>query len=164
MTKLQELVNDFLNQKSIAIVGVSDRRDTGCNTAYERFHDAGYTIYSVNPRINEFKGKPCYPDLKSIPEKPDAVFILAKPEVTDKITDECIELGIDYLWMHCMMGVKPGAAESMTSVSQGAVVKARENGIRVIPGSCPNQFLNVDFAHKMMKGLWGLLGYNKIRP
>jgi hypothetical protein len=33
MTTLGELVQDFLAQKAIAIVGVSDQRDTGCNMA-----------------------------------------------------------------------------------------------------------------------------------
>ena len=162
MVDIEVLVDNFLTQKSIAVVGVSDRRDTGCNTAYERFQEAGYTVFGVNPRISEYGGATCYPDLKSIPEKPDAVFILAKPEVTDLITDECIELGIEHLWMHCMMGIKPGAAASSTSVSQDAVAKAREHGIHVIPGSCPNQHLNADFPHRIMRGIFGLFGFNKL--
>ena len=162
MAEIDSLVQDFLAQKSIAVVGVSDRRDTGCNTAYERFKDAGYMVTSVNPRISEYDDSPCYPDLTSIPEKPDAVFILTNPEVTDEIVDECVELGVEHVWMHCMMGIKPGLASSMTSVSPEAVAKCREHGIHVIPGSCPNQFLNADFPHKMMKGLWGMLGFNKV--
>ncbi len=162
MANLDSLVQDFLAQESIAVVGVSDRRDTGCNAAYERFKEAGYAVVPVNPRISEYNGEPCYPDLKSIPEVPEAVFILARPEVAEGIVDECIDLGVEHVWMHCMMGTKPGLASSMTSVSQDAVAKCRQHGIHVIPGSCPNQFLNPDFGHKMMKGLWGMLGFNKI--
>jgi predicted CoA-binding protein len=162
MAELNKIVQDFLAQKTIAVVGVSDRRETGCNAAYERFVDAGYTVFPVNPRISEFNGAMVYPDLKSLPQKPDGVFILANPHVTDKIVNECIEIGVGHVWMHCMMGTKPGLAASMTSVSQDAVAKCREHGIQVIPGSCPNQFLNPDLAHKMMKGLWGMLGFNKI--
>jgi predicted CoA-binding protein len=162
MANLKSLVKDFLSQQRIAIVGVSDQRDTGCNMAYERFRDAGYEVLPVNPRIAEYEGAKCYPDLTSIPENPDAVFILANPRVTDQIVGECVELGIKYVWMHCMMGTKPGLAESMTSVSQTAVEKCRENEIQVIPGSCPNQFLNPDFGHLMMKGLWGVLGFMRV--
>lgn len=162
MTELKALVTDFLSKNRIAIVGVSDQRETGCNMAYERFRDAGYEAFPVNPRIAEYDGAKCYPDLRSIPAKPDAVFILANPRVTDQIVDECVDLGIGNIWMHCMMGTKPGLAESMTSVSQAAVEKCRENGIQVIPGSCPNQFLNPDFGHRMMRGLWGLLGFMKV--
>ncbi|MGD8403214.1 MAG: CoA-binding protein [Anaerolineales bacterium] len=162
MAKLDNMVQDFLAQKKIAVVGVSDKRETGSNMAYTKFKDNGYQVYAVNPRLNEFQGSPCYPNLKSIPETPDAVFILANPNVTDQIVQECVDLGVKHVWMHCMMGTKPGLAQSMTSVSQEAVQMCRENGIQIIPGSCPNQFLDPDFAHKMMRGMWGLFGFNKI--
>jgi predicted CoA-binding protein len=125
------------------VVGVSDRRDTGCNAAYKRFKDGGYQVYAINPRIGQFQGDPCYPDLKSLPEKPDAVFILSKRTVTDQIVQECVDLGVKHVWMHCMMGTKPGAGASMTSVSPEAVQMCREHGITVIPGTCPNQFLRL---------------------
>lgn len=159
MAKLDSMVRDFLAQEKIAVVGVSDKRETGCNMAYAKFKDNGYQVYAINPRIETFNGAPCYPDLKSVPEKVDAVFILANPKVTDLIVDQCVELGIKHVWMHCMMGTKPGLAASMTSVSQAAVEKARQNGIAVIPGSCPNQFLKPDFGHAMMRGMWRLFGF-----
>ncbi len=158
MSKIDNMVRDFLAQKTIAVVGVSDKRDSGCNANYRRFKDAGYRVYPINPHIQSFDGDKCYPDLKSVPEKLDAVFILANPRVTDMIVQECVELGVKHVWMHCMMGVKPGLAASMSSVSEAAVAKCRDNGIAVIPGSCPNQFLNADFGHAMMRGLWRLVG------
>ncbi|MGD8812883.1 MAG: CoA-binding protein [Anaerolineales bacterium] len=164
MVKIDDLVADFLSQQSIAVVGVSDRRETGCNMAYKRFKDAGYTVWPVNPRLSEFDGVPCYADLRSIPEKPDAVFILTNPEITDQLVEQCIELGIKHVWMHCMMGTKPGLVTGMTSVSQDAVDRCREQGIQVIPGSCPNQFLNPDFGHSMMRVLWRALGFMKNIP
>lgn len=61
-----------------------------------------------------------------------------------------------------LMGTKPGLASSMTSVSLDAVRMCLENGITVIPGSCPNQFLNPDFGHAMMRVLFRALGFHKI--
>lgn len=159
MSKLDSLIKDFLAQKKIAVVGVSDKRETGCNASYKRFKDAGYKVYAVNPHITTFDGAPCYPDLKSIPDKPDAVFILASPKVTDQIVQQCVNLGVKHVWMHCMMGTKPGLGAGMSSVSPEAVKMCRDNGISIIPGTCPNQFLNPDFGHGMMRGLWGLLGF-----
>ena len=159
MAKIDTMVQDFLSQKKIAVVGVSDKRETGCNLNYKKFKDNGYQVFAVNPRIAAFEGDACYPDLKSIPEKVDAVFILASPKVTEQIVDQCVELGVKHVWMHCMMGTKPGLAASMTSVSQAAVEKAQANGITVIPGSCPNQFLQPDFGHAMMRGMWKLFGF-----
>src|SRR5512136_191123 len=117
MSKIDTLVQDFLAQKKIAVVGVSDKRETGCNLAYRKFRAAGYTVSAVNPHLTTFEGDPCYPDLKSIPEKPDAVFILTNPKIAEQVVQQCVELGVGHVWMHCMMGTKPGSAASMTSVS-----------------------------------------------
>ena len=162
MQKLDNLVQDFLTQKKIAIVGVSDKRDTGCNLAYKKFRENGYHVYAVNPRISTYEGQTCYADLKSIPEKVDAVFVLASPKVTEQVVQQCADLGIKHVWMHCMMGTKPGLAAGMTSVSQSAVDMCRANGIAVIPGACPNQFLKPDFGHALMRGLWRFIGFMNV--
>jgi uncharacterized protein len=162
MTNLKTLINDFLAVKKIAVVGVSDKRETGCNLGYRKFKQAGYTVSAVNPRIDSFDGDPCYPDLMSIPEKPEAVFILASPRVTDEIVRQCVNLGVKQVWMHCLMGTRPGLASGMTSVSQEAVQMCHENGITVIPGACPNQFLKPDFGHAMMRVLFGAMGFHKL--
>jgi predicted CoA-binding protein len=159
MAKIDDLVEEFLALKRIAVVGVSDKRETGCNLNYQKFKSSGYKVFAVNPRLETFDGDACYPDLRSLPEKPDGVFILASPKVTDQIVQECVDLGVRHVWMHCMMGTKPGLAGSMTSVSQEAVAMCRANGIAVIPGSCPNQFLKPDAGHGMMRKLWRFLGF-----
>lgn len=162
MAKIDTLVQDFLSQKRIAVVGVSDKRETGCNLAYRKFKEAGYSVSAVNPRISIFEGDPCYPDLRSIPEKPEAVFILTNPRVTEQIVQQCVDLGIRHVWMHCLMGTKPGLAANMTSVSQEAVRMCRENGIEVIPGSCPNQYLKPDFGHSLMRMIFRTLGFHSL--
>jgi len=163
MAKIDNMVEEFLAQKKVAVVGVSDKRDTGCNLNYRKFKDTGYQVYPVNPRLSEFEGDPCYPDLKSIPERPDAVFILASPKVTDQIVQQCVDLGIKHVWMHCMMGTRPGLVQGMTSVSQAAVDTCKANGIAVIPGACPNQFLKPDFGHAMMRVMWRTFGFMSVQ-
>ena len=159
MARIDNLVQDFLTQKKIAIIGVSDKRETGCNEAYKRFKQTGYQVYAVNPRISTYDGQVCYPDLKSIPEKVDAVFVLTSPKVTEQVVQQCVDLGIKHVWMHCMMGTKPGLQAGASSVSASAVEMCKANGIAVIPGACPNQFLKPDFGHKMMRGMWGMFGF-----
>jgi len=159
MSKIELLVQDFLAQKVIAVVGVSNKRETGANRNFKTFKRYGYRVYAVNPRISSFNGAACYPDLKSIPEKPDAVFILTSPRVTEQVVQQCVDLQIKHVWMHCLMGTKPGLSAGTTSVSQAAVELCRVNGIAVIPGSCPAQFLEADFGHALMRRLWGMFGY-----
>lgn len=141
------------------MVGVSDKRDTGCNLAYKKFKENGYQVFAVNPHLTIYNGEACYSDLKSIPEKPDAVFILTSPKVTEQIVQQCVDLGIKHIWMHCIMGTKPGLAAGMTSVSPSAVQMCKTNGIAVIPGSCPNQFLKSDLGHGLMRVMWRAFGF-----
>lgn len=162
MEKIDLLVQEFFAQKKIAVVGVSDSRETGCNLAYRKFKEAGYLVSAVNPRLERFEGDPCYPDLKSIPDHPEAVFILTNPRITEQIVQQCVDLGIKHVWMHCLMGTKPGLAAGMTSVSQEAVRKCRENGIMVIPGACPNQFMKPDFGHAVMRVMFRSLGFHRV--
>ena len=159
MAKIEELVQTFLAQRSIAVIGVSDKRETGCNLNYKNFKENGYRVYAVNPHISSYEGERCYPDLNSLPGKPDAVFIMTNPRVTEQVVQQCVDLGIKHVWMHCLMGTKPGLYESKTSVSQPAVEMCRANGIAVIPGTCPKQFLKPDFIHGMMRRLWKTVGY-----
>jgi uncharacterized protein len=160
--KLDPLVKDFLAQRRIAVVGVSEKRETGCNLAYRKFKAAGYIVSAVNPHLQTFEGDPCYPDLMSIPEKPEAVFILTNPKITEGIVQQCVDLGVKHVWMHCLMGTKPGLAGGMTSVSPEAVRLCREHGIAVIPGACPNQFLKPDFGHSMMRVMFRTLGFHSV--
>jgi uncharacterized protein len=159
MAKIDDLVQDFLSQKVIAVVGVSNQRETGANRNYKTFKQHGYRVYAVNPRITTFEGVPCYPNLKSIPEKPDAVFMLTSPKITEQVVQQCVDLGVKRIWMHCLMGTKPGFSASSTSVSATAVETCREHGIAVIPGTCPAQFLSADFSHGLMRRLWSMFGY-----
>ncbi len=162
MAKLDTLVKDFLAQKSIAVVGVSDKRETGCNAAYRRFKAAGYTVSAVNPRLASFDGDPCYPDLYSMPNKPGAVFILANPKVSEQIVSQCIDIGVKHVWMHCLLGTKPGLGAGSSSVSPEAVRRCQEHGIAVIPGACPNQFLKPDFGHAMMRVIFSTVGFHNV--
>ena len=162
MSRIDNLVQNFLAQKKIAVVGVSDKRETGCNEAYKRFQANGYQVYAVNPRMTTFEGTQCYPDLKSIPEKPDAVFLLTSPKVTEQVVQQCVELGIQHVWMHCLMGTKAGLGAGATSVSQSAVEMCKANGIAVIPGSCPNQFLKPDFGHSLMRVMFRTIGFHTV--
>ena len=90
------------------------------------------------------------------------MFILTNPNVSEAVVQQCVDLGIERVWMHCLMGTKPRLAASMTSVSPEAVRLCRENGIQVIPGSCPNQFLKPDFGHRLMRGMFGTIGFLRV--
>ncbi len=144
----------FLAQKRVAVVGVSRSDGTGSGI-YKRMKERGYEVFAINPNATEIKGEPCYPNLKAVPGSVDAVMIATRPEITEQVVAECVELGIPHVWMHynALFG------ENLSSVSETAVAMCRENGINVIPGGCPLMFgQTADFGHKCMRWVLGVTG------
>jgi predicted CoA-binding protein len=150
VTTINQAAADFLDNKRIAVTGVSRKpKGNGSNTVYQRMRSRGYDVFAVNPNADEVEGDICYHDLKSIPEGVDAVVIGTPPEHADATMVECAELGINHVWMH--RGPGPG------SVSPSAATYGREHGINVIDGGCPLMFdPTADFAHKCMKAVFTL--------
>ena len=151
---LQEKVNDFLAQKRIAVAGISRKKGPAVgNLIYQRFRDKNYQVYPINPNADKIDGEQCYPNLKSLPEKVDGVFIATKPSATEEIVRECAEIGIKRVWIHRSIG--------QGSFSQKAVDICHQNGITVIGGACPMMYLQpVDFPHKCMR--WVLNIFNRL--
>ncbi len=153
MSKIDQLAEEFLSQKNIAVAGVSRKGNATGNIIYKRFKETGYNVYPVNPNTDSCEGDKCYPDVKSIQPKPDGVVIVTNPSVCEKVVNDCVEAGIKYVWMHNMMGHK-GADKPASSISSKAVQICKENNITVIPGGCPMMFCgHVDFGHKFLRGV-----------
>jgi predicted CoA-binding protein len=157
MNRIDELAREFLDQKRFAVAGVSATREDAANLIYRTLCERGYTVWGINPRIRTFRGEPCYPNVASLPAVPDVLVAVTRPPVTEDLVRQCIEAGVPRVWMHCMLGTHPRLlkkmADTIGSVSPEAVRLCRENGIAVIPGSCPMQFLAADFGHTCMRGM-----------
>lgn len=87
----------------IALVGATnDKRKYG-NIIFHNLLEKGYVVYPVNPRAKAVDGHASYPDLKSLPEKPDIVNFVLPAKLGIKILKEAIDLGFDNFWF------QPGA-------------------------------------------------------
>ena len=151
MTTLIDAVAEFLAQENIAVTGVSRFREDAANNIFRRLKETGHQVFPVNPNAETFDEQPCYPNLKSIPDKVDAVVIVNKPHIAEEICHECAEIGVSRVWMHRSMEMLG------SSVSEPAVDFCRDNGILVIPGGCPMMFCgDVDFGHKFMRWMLGV--------
>jgi len=119
------IIAEFIDKKNvIAVVGASRNPEKYGHKVYRDLKEAGYRVYPVNPNASEILGDKCYPNLESLPERPDVVTVVVPPRVTEKIVKACKDLGIWRVWM------QPG------SESEKAITFCRENGIKVIHGVC----------------------------
>jgi predicted CoA-binding protein len=150
----KQRVDHFLACKNIAVAGYSRDPKQVANNLYAKFEKNGYKVFGLNPKAEEIKEIPCYPNLKSIPEKPDAVMISTPPEGSMEVIRECIELNIKHAWIHCSIGEG--------SYHKEAIELAEKNGIEIIPRGCPNMFLKADGFHLCMKWFMNLQGRLKI--
>lgn len=151
MTELRELVDSFLAQERIAVVGVRTTVEDAANSIYDKLKGAGHQVFAVNPKAEEYKGDPCYSSVKEIPGGVQAAMLVTRPELTEKIVEECAEAGVTHVWMHRSIG---------NSVSEKAVQFCRDNGITVIGGGCPMMFVEpVDFGHVCMRFIGKYAGW-----
>jgi predicted CoA-binding protein len=141
---MKEMVDDFLAQKRIAVVGVARDGKSPANAIYQKLKREGHQVYAINPNAQTLEGDPAYPDVKSTPEKLDGVVIVTLPDATEKVMQQCIEAGIPRVWIH----------ESFahgSSASEAALKLGRERGLTVIPSACPMMYgPTADIFHKGM--------------
>lgn len=152
MIDIRQAADDFLANRRIAVTGVSRTPGShGGNVVYQRLRERGYEVFAVNTNADTVEGDPCFMDLKSIPGGVDAVVIATRPSIAEQTMRECVELGIDRVWMHRAFGAG--------SVSDDATAYGREHGVTVIDGGCPLMFEPCDDGgHRFMRRLFTWTG------
>ena len=130
---MQDLINDFLSQKHIPIVGVTRDSKGWGRTLYDAFKQRGYDVYAVNP-ARAIPGIQCYASLRDLPMKVDGALLVVPPQVTEQVVREVAALGIPRVWMH-------KGAGGTGAVSEEAIRFCREHNIAVVYGVCPFMYL-----------------------
>jgi predicted CoA-binding protein len=140
-------VNDFLSQRSLAVVGVSRGGKKFGNTAYKELKAKGYRLFPVHPNAESIEGDRCYPNLRALPEPVGGVLIVVPPAQTEQVVREVAAADIRRIWM------QQGAE------SEAAIRFCEENGVSAVHGECVLMFAEpAAFYHRMHRWLWGLLG------
>ena len=121
---MNQEIQNFIQSKTIAVVGASNSRKKFGNSAYRGLRDKDYIVIPVNPKSDTIEGDRCFPDLKSIPDVVDAAIVLTSPQNADKIVDDALEKGIKKIWF------QQGADFSES------VEKAKKAGLDVVSKKC----------------------------
>jgi uncharacterized protein len=112
------------NIRTIAVVGLSPNADRPSFRVAQGMQELGYRIIPVRPKITAVLGETAYPDLASVPHQIDLVNVFRAPEHVPALVDECISLGIKYLWLQD--GV----------IHEEAALRAQAAGIAVVMDMC----------------------------
>jgi predicted CoA-binding protein len=117
-------INILQTARTIAVVGLSSKKNRPSFGVSAYMQQAGYRIIPVNPAETEVLGEKAYPDLESIPEPVDLVNIFRRPELVPPIVDSAIRIGAKAVWMQ--EGV----------IHEEAAEKARAAGLAVVMDRC----------------------------
>jgi len=113
-----------IKDKNIAVVGVSQREEKFGFRIFRDLLNGGFKVEAVNPRGGEVLGRKVYKSLKELEHVPDLVITVVPAQVTERIVDDCRDIGAKEIWM------QPG------SESDAAVAKAKSYGIAVTYNAC----------------------------
>jgi len=110
--------------RRVAVVGLSPKKERPSHQVARYLLDAGYEVVPVNPGQTEILGRPCYPDLESVPGPVDIVDIFRRSEDVPPIVASAIAIGAKAVWMQ--LGV----------VNREAAAAARRAGLVVVMDRC----------------------------
>ena len=119
-----ETIRDFLNAKTIAVVGLSADAEKPSYFVSEYMQRHGYRIVPVNPSVETVLGEESYKSLSDLPEKPDLVNVFRGAGVIPRIVEEMKQLGLCNLWVQ--LGI----------INEEAALQAEASGIRVVMDRC----------------------------
>jgi acetate---CoA ligase (ADP-forming) len=80
--------------RSVAVVGVSERPNAFGSRTVANMKSFDGKLYQINARHTELVGRPCYPNIRALPETPDCVVIATPREAVESIALECAACGV----------------------------------------------------------------------
>jgi predicted CoA-binding protein len=136
-----EVIEDFLAQKRIAMVGVS--RDPKHFSVYlfKELCRRGYDMVPVHPHATEVVGHRCFARVQEIQPPVEAALLMTPSTVTEAVVADCAQAGVRRIWMY--------RASGTGAVNSNAVDFCRQHEIALVPGECPFMFLPRNGFHAL---------------
>jgi len=129
--------------KSIAIVGASPNPTRSSYfVATYLLQSSDYTVYFVNPMVDEILGQKSYKSLADLPEVPDIVDVFRKGSDIPAVIDEAIAIGAKTVWVQ--LGIW----------NQDAAIYGESQGLTIVMDRC------IKIEHARFHGGLHLLGFD----
>lgn len=120
--KLREIL---LSYHTVAVLGLSDRKNTTSNSVSNYLQKQGYKIVPVNPNHQQVLGEKAYPDLPAIPFPVDIVLVFRQNKFIPEIINRSIQIKTKVVWLQEGILADPLEIEN-----------TREAGIELIMDTC----------------------------
>lgn len=136
-------LNILRGTKSVAIVGASNKPSRASYfVGTYLLSSSPYTVYFVNPVVDEILGHPVYKSLADLPEAPDVVDVFRKHDDLPGVAREAVEVGAKTLWLQ------------LGSWNEEAAAIAEDAGLNVVMDRC------IKIEHARFHGGLHLAGFD----
>lgn len=149
-TARRDTIDDFLAQRSLALVGVSRDGKTGFGNAVRKeLGEKGYTLHVVHPEADRIADAPCAHSLAEVAAQVGGVVLVTPPAQTAKLVEEAAACGVRRVWL------QQGAE------SDEAIAACERLGLAVVHHECILMFAEPTAwfhrAHRWARGAFGHL-------
>ena len=139
-------VDEFLAQKTLALVGVSRGGKGFGNTVLKTLRKHGREVLPVHPEVRDIGEVPCFRAVADLPPRVGGLVLVVPPAQTEKLVAEAAAAGIRRVWM------QQGAE------SPAALAFCAANGVTAIHGECILMFAEpAGRIHRLHRGINRLL-------
>jgi predicted CoA-binding protein len=119
------------NSKNVAIVGISNKEDRASYQVAKWLQEnSHFTLFFVNPVIDEVLGQKTYPSLADIPARIDIVDVFRKAEDCPSVLEKAIAIDAKSIWLQ--LGIS----------SDEVATKGSAAGLQVVMDRC----IKIDYA------------------
>lgn len=95
----KKIMPDFLNKENVfGICGIETDPNSLSYSVYESLKKEGLKVYAINSG-GEIAGDKIYSDLSSLPETPNVVCLVTKPENTLEAVKKVADQGVKMIWI-----------------------------------------------------------------
>ena len=94
-----DLIEKIFLMQSIAVVGISAKKDRPSNYVSMYMKSQGYRIIPVNTNEEIILNEKCYPDLLEIPNKVEIINVFRKSEYVVPIIRDAIKIRAKAVWL-----------------------------------------------------------------
>jgi predicted CoA-binding protein len=136
---MKQVIDQFINDKNIALIGVSRNPQKFGNALLKELSKKGYNVFPVHPELKEVEGTKCFSSLEDLPDNVKNLLLVVQPKVTEEIVGNINPQKIKRVWMQ--RGTGKGSA------SEKAILECTDKGIEVVYGFCPMMFFSPSGIH-----------------
>ena len=144
---MDQIIQEFVSHKKIAVVGASRTGNKFGNAAAKELSERGYEVFYIHPEVAEIDGHKTFSNLAAVKDQAETVWVSVTEERGIKVLDEAAEVGLTKVWIQ-----QGGDSPELIS-------KAKELGLELVAGKCILMYAEpVRSFHKFHQVIWKLIG------